>query len=532
MLHTQPPALYDLMSSPIFIEGSNGFLQRRVLWRAARPIVVLISAVVLAALAQDRAWRSVLLITAASVIGVLIITVLGMHINLEAHPIRAVYVFEIEVMERVIAATVVLAVLIFAMGNLTERYQSKISSYFVGLVAGAAVGYFSKEIFKSSDNESWFSLNFQHKMNAIYKPFFYRKDPARGEWIAKQPARWRPDGMMSDALSFHQYKNELGEYVSGWSWKARMTRAKTLQYGLRNDPEQVQISLMNDTGSQTANGAATRTGIEASQQRPDVSHVTAGNERVIKRAERIMTVQFPEKALNTSGTDILSPLKDLQQGLGILPDDTDLAKSGAAATFTGPPDSVAIIEAGATALSKWWSVVIAGLGGAAVITSAVTRFWSGQTTGIRIGLIGGMAGLVVAAVIAISVIVAADVKGRALGMVALYTARASIATQFLQQSLSASRSTPVAAQGNPGTGAVALGAPDQALSQGIPIYLAASGARALVLHKPSNQAAHLAGVRQLDDGTTELFLVRISDQQTTWCAADEVTVTEFTYPVK
>jgi hypothetical protein len=270
--------------------------------------------------------------------------------------------------------------------------------------------------------------------------------------------------------------------------------------------------------------------------------------------ENIMTVQFPEQALNATGADILSPLKELEQGLGILPSDTDLAKSGAAATFTGPPDSVAIIEAGATALSKWWSVVVAGLGGAAVITSGATKFWSGQTGGVRIALIGGMAGLLIAAVLAISVMVAADVRGRAQGMVALYTARANVAAQFLQQSLTASYPKFAAAQGNApsaagvhadaqsnppdmaGAQADAQGNPSNggaakaALNQAVPIYLAASSAPALVLHKPSNQAGYLAGVRQLVDGTTELLLIRQSDQQTTWCAADDLTVTEFTYP--
>jgi hypothetical protein len=271
-----------------------------------------------------------------------------------------------------------------------------------------------------------------------------------------------------------------------------------------------------------------------------------------------MTVQFPGQAFNTGGMDILSPLETLEQGLGILPDTTDLAKSGAAATFTGPPDSVAIIEAGATALSKWWSVAIAGLGGAAVITSAVTKFWNGQTGGVRIVLIGGIAGLLIASLIAISVMVAADVRGRAQGQVALYMARANVAAQFLQQSASrpasaaaqgnppagadaaaAAQGNPpagadaaAAAQGNPPAGADAVGAPSQALNQGVPIYLATSSAPALVLHKPSNQAGYLAGVRQLDDGTTELLLVRQSDQQTTWCAADDITVTEFTYPRK
>ena len=166
----------------------------------------------------------------------------------------------------------------------------------------------------------------------------------------------------------------------------------------------------------------------------------------------------------------------------------------------------------------------------AVITSAVTKFWSGQTAGVRVGLIVGMAGLLAAAVITISIIVAADVKGRSNGMVALYAARASIATQFLQQSLFASLPGSPNVQGNSHAAPVGLG--NQPGNQDrVPIYLAASGARALVLHKPSNQAAHLAGLQQLDDGTIELFLIRQSDQQTTWCTAADVTVMEFTYPI-
>jgi hypothetical protein len=68
-----------------------------------------------------------------------------------------------------------------------------------------------------------------------------------------------------------------------------------------------------------------------------------------------MTVQFPEQAFNTTatGNDILPPLETLEQGLYILPTDNDASKAGVAATFQGPPQSVAIIEAGATALSKW-----------------------------------------------------------------------------------------------------------------------------------------------------------------------------------
>jgi hypothetical protein len=254
-----------------------------------------------------------------------------------------------------------------------------------------------------------------------------------------------------------------------------------------------------------------------------------------------VTVQFPEQAVNKDGNDILAPLEGLQRDLGILPSDEDLAKSGASATFTGPPDSVAIIEAGATALSKWWSVVIAGLGGAAAITSAATKFWSGQTGGVRIALVIGTAGLLIAALIAISVMVAADVRGRAHGMAALYAARASVADQFLRQSLLANYPAPAHAQDNAPAQAVraaadnapnegqAPGTPNQLLYQSIPLYLAASSAPALAVHKPTSQTGHLAGVRQLDDGTTDLLFVRQSDQQPSWYPSGDITVTEFTY---
>ena len=269
-----------------------------------------------------------------------------------------------------------------------------------------------------------------------------------------------------------------------------------------------------------------------------------------------MVVRLPEQALDTTGTDILPPLKELQQGLGVLPTDADRAKSGAGATFVGPPNSVAIIEAGATAFSKWWSAAIAALGGTAVVTSLVTKFWSGQPGGVRVGLTLGVAAIVVATIIAVSVMVAADVRGRAQGTVALYAARASIADQFLRQSLQASRPVPPApapqnpaipapapapAPQNPAIPAPAPAPAPQnpaipapapqngALPKSVPIYLAASGARARVLHKPSNQSAHLAGLRQLDDGATQVLLIPEVDGQTDWCAPEDITVLEFSY---
>jgi len=96
--------------------------------------------------------------------------------------------------------------------------------------------------------------NFRSTVN---KPLFYRKDPDTGQWITKSPACWRPDGMMSDALSYHQYKNELGEHVSGWNWGARRNRAKTLLHGLHNAPELVQDSPVSESNPTSQNTEVT-----------------------------------------------------------------------------------------------------------------------------------------------------------------------------------------------------------------------------------------------------------------------------------
>jgi hypothetical protein len=150
-------------------------------------------------------------------------------------------------------------------------------------------------------------------------------------------------------------------------------------------------------------------------------------------------VQVPEQVVNKDGKDVLEPLKATLTGLNILPADGALAKSGASATFTGPPDSVSIIEAGATAFSKWWAAAVSALGGTAVISAAATGFWRGQTGGTRIALVGGLAAVLVAVILAVALIVSADVRGRAQGASAQYYARASVAGEFLRISQLASR---------------------------------------------------------------------------------------------
>ncbi|MDQ2726768.1 MAG: hypothetical protein M3Y91_02640 [Actinomycetota bacterium] len=207
-----------------------------------------------------------------------------------------------------------------------------------------------------------------------------------------------------------------------------------------------------------------------------------------------MAVQFPGKATDGAGNDLLVPIQEVLRGLSVLPGKDDLGKSRLSATFGGPAPSVAVIEAGATALSKWWSVAVAGLGGTAAISTAATGFWNGQHGGARIALIGGMAAVVAATFVAVAVIVASDVRGRAAGAVAQYNARAQVACQFMALSLGANQAAPSSIDG--------VAPVDSALA----VLLAAAGKTAEVTHRPSSTKGHLGGIR-LGGGKVEVRLV-------------------------
>ncbi len=132
-------------------------------------------------------------------------------------------------------------------------------------------------------------------------------------------------------------------------------------------------------------------------------------------------------------------------GVDLLGGDGD-AQGGA---FSAPAQSVAIIEANATALSKWWSVAVGALGGTTVIATAVSGFWDGETGGVRIALVAATGAIIVAAAIALAMIVSADVRGRAAGAQAIYAARASIAGEFMQAASEASAQATAAAAVDP-----------------------------------------------------------------------------------
>jgi len=147
-----------------------------------------------------------------------------------------------------------------------------------------------------------------------------------------------------------------------------------------------------------------------------------------------MSANIPGDVIDKKpGNDLAPPLQSLLGGVYLL--GVNKEKGG---IFSSPDQSVAILEANATALTKWWAAVIAALGSATAVTTAATSFWTNQVVGTRIALIAGAAALIAAAIIAVAMIVCADLRSRATGMAAIYAARAAITREFLATSYGAS----------------------------------------------------------------------------------------------
>ena len=144
------------------------------------------------------------------------------------------------------------------------------------------------------------------------------------------------------------------------------------------------------------------------------------------------SVKIPAQAVSPTGEDLKAPLRALLEDLSLLgpPDKVEEAGHPKAA-FTGPAQSVAVIEAGATALSKWWSVT---LGGSTVaLWGAVVHFWNGEPESVRRFLVVSVGVVTAALVLAIAYIVGSDVTGRAAGMVATIEARARLADTMVRE---------------------------------------------------------------------------------------------------
>jgi len=142
-------------------------------------------------------------------------------------------------------------------------------------------------------------------------------------------------------------------------------------------------------------------------------------------------VQIPAKGVAADATDVAAPSRAFLEDLSLLPTKEDLKSAGELqAVLGGPPQSVALIEAGLTAAAKWWS---AGLGATVVATwGAVLKWWGEQNDGIQATMIGGAFVVTAAAALAVGYLLASDVRGRAAATVATVDARARVATSMIE----------------------------------------------------------------------------------------------------
>ncbi|MFC0527533.1 hypothetical protein [Phytohabitans kaempferiae] len=145
-------------------------------------------------------------------------------------------------------------------------------------------------------------------------------------------------------------------------------------------------------------------------------------------------VRVPSEAV--SGDDIAGPSTALLRAIKLLPTEQELSQArGFSSAFSGPPESVALIEAGATAASKWWA---AGLSGAVVAAWAAVRgWWSSNPDNQQVALWVG-AIVTAAAILGIAYLLASDVRGRAAVATETVRARASVAEAFVRAARQAS----------------------------------------------------------------------------------------------
>ncbi|MEO7447236.1 MAG: hypothetical protein ABI336_03085 [Humibacillus sp.] len=144
--------------------------------------------------------------------------------------------------------------------------------------------------------------------------------------------------------------------------------------------------------------------------------------------------QWPGKAVDAGGDDLTTGLRRLLEDSRLL--ETVLDEAAGVGLLSGTPQSLQVMTAGSTALTKGWTVVTAGLGGGSAIFAAIATFWKDFGTGIEEALQRSVlmlsAALLAAAVVwAVAAMVRADVQGRATAQAALYAARGVYAGAFL-----------------------------------------------------------------------------------------------------
>ena len=143
-------------------------------------------------------------------------------------------------------------------------------------------------------------------------------------------------------------------------------------------------------------------------------------------------VQFPGDPVAATDKDVAVPLVGLLHALYLVGTDEEVqAYKGPGAVLGSPPQGVAIVEAGATWLTKAWSTALATGFSATAVVAAVKGVWSDEHDIVRVAMVSGAAIVLAALGLAIAIMVSSDVRARAAGAVAIADARARVATTFL-----------------------------------------------------------------------------------------------------
>src|SRR6202035_1466809 len=196
-------------------------------------------------------------------------------------------------------------------------------------------------------------------------------------------------------------------------------------------PQLAQLLVQADQPIAVPTGVASAASTTRAYSAKSVFRGGAGGTSMNNGTQRI-TVQFPGEAFGDHSDDLSPPIVQLLQDLHVLASGTDLAQAdGRQAAFKGPPQSVAIIEAGATALGKWWATTLGAGAGLTAIVATVQGIWGNEHDLVRVAFVGGAAVVLAALAVAIGLIVSGDVRGRAAGAVAEYQARAQVASTFM-----------------------------------------------------------------------------------------------------
>ncbi|WP_405955601.1 hypothetical protein [Streptomyces phaeochromogenes] len=135
-------------------------------------------------------------------------------------------------------------------------------------------------------------------------------------------------------------------------------------------------------------------------------------------------VQWPNEAVE--GSNLADPMVKLNQQLQLSPSETEEAG------WFKTPQSLQVLKAGATTFAKMWASLVAAGGLATIVTAWDSFDASNDSEAVKVAALASGSFVVGAAVIAIAIIVKADLHGRFTSTAAQLSARSQIAAEFLR----------------------------------------------------------------------------------------------------